>query len=87
MPVSGNKNSLCTEYEVTAKDIALIAELDKKASIINPNIIVAIIESESLQFSLTEVWQEYVDEYLLKSKSFPDRNAALEWIAKNKKQT
>jgi len=77
--------SKCTEYDVTAEDIASIAKLDKKASIINPNIIVAIIESERLLFSLTKLWQKHVEEYVFKTRSFVDRNTALEWVAENKK--
>ncbi|MEO1945249.1 MAG: hypothetical protein ABGY11_13190 [Candidatus Thioglobus sp.] len=78
--------SKCIEYDVSAKDIESIAELDGKASEINPNIIIAIIESESLQFSLTETWQEYLklNKNLFNTKSFTDRNSAIEWIAENK---
>ena len=77
--------SKCTEYDVTADDISAIAALDEQASKINPNIVVAIIESETLRFSLTEVWQASVEDFIFKSKSFNDRNAALEWIEFNKK--
>jgi len=38
--------SKCTEYNVTWKDIVSIAELDQKASELNPNRIVAIVEPE-----------------------------------------
>jgi len=76
--------SKCTEYDVTAKDIEVIAGLDKKASIINPNIIIAVIESESLQFSLTRVWQAYVKKYIFKTKSFKSRDLAIDWITENK---
>jgi len=76
--------SKCTEYDVTADDIAAIAKWDEEASRINPYIIVAIIESEILQFSLTEVWQASVEDFVFKTASFNDRNAALQWIAQNK---
>ncbi|MCW9047284.1 MAG: hypothetical protein OQK46_04325 [Gammaproteobacteria bacterium] len=76
--------SKCTEYDVTAKDIEMIAELDKKASKINPNIIIAVIESESLQFSLTGVWQAYVKNYIFKTETFQSREQAIDWITKNK---
>jgi len=77
--------SKCTEYDVTAKDIEIIAELDKKASKINPNIIIAVVESESLQFSLTKVWQAYVKKYVFKTQAFASRKLALNWISENKK--
>jgi len=76
--------SKCTEYDVTAKDIEVIAELDEKASKINPNIIIAVIESESLQFSLTAVWQAYVKKYIFKTKAFASRELAISWISENK---
>lgn len=76
--------SKCTEYDVTAKEIEIIAELDKKASTINPGIIIAIIESESLQYSLTSVWQAYVKEYIFKTKAFKSRDLAIDWITENK---
>ena len=76
--------SKCTEYNVTWKDIKSIAELDKKASELNPNRIVAIIESENLEFNLTELWQCLVEKFGLKSKSFANRNLAEQWIIENK---
>ena len=76
--------SKCTEYDVTAKDIEIIAELDEKASAINANIIIAVIESESLQFSLTNVWQAYVKTYIFKTKAFATRALAIDWITENK---
>jgi len=76
--------SKCTEYDVTAADIEIIAELDEKASRINPNIIIAVIESESLKFTLTDVWQAYVKKYIFKTQAFSSRENALSWILENK---
>lgn len=76
--------SKCTEYAVSSSDIASIAAVDKKVSEINPNRIVAIIESESLEFSLTELWQSHVEKFGLKSKSFDNRIMAAHWIVANK---
>ncbi len=72
--------SQCTEYNVTANDIASIAELDIQASMNNPGFIMAIIESEYLHFNLTEAWLAYVEEHISKIKSFKNRRTALEWI-------
>ena len=79
--------SKCIEYNVSAEDIKSIAQLDKNASTINPNIVIAIIESESLRYSLSELWQKYVENCVFKTSTFADRNDAIEWIAENKKQT
>jgi len=77
--------SKCTEYNVSAKDIEFIAELDKEASLLNPRLLIAIIESKSLQFSLTGLWQAYVEGCGFNTKSFRDRHSALDWIAENLK--
>jgi len=75
--------SKCTEYDVTAEDIETIAELDKKASRVNPNIVMAVIEPERLLYSLTNLWQAHVEKHIFKTRSFANREQALEWIAKN----
>ena len=73
----------CTEYDVTADDILSIVKLDIQAATINPNIIMAIIESKYLQFSLTEAWYVQVEDYLSKIKSFNNYHSALSWIQDN----
>lgn len=75
--------SKCTEYNVTAEEIQRIAGLDIAAAKINPSIIVAVIESETLRFSLTELWQAQVANSVLKTKSFIQRESAMQWIAEN----
>jgi hypothetical protein len=72
--------SLCTEYDVTSTDIETISQLDRKAAQVNPDIIMAIIESQSLQFSLSEVWQAYVESFIYHIQSFNSRIAAEQWI-------
>lgn len=76
--------SKCIEYDVTANEIEIIAELDEKASTVNPNIIIAVIESESLQYSLTSVWQAYVKKYIFKTSVFASRELAINWVSENK---
>jgi len=78
--------SACTEYAVTAEDIDAIAKLDRKASIVNPDIVIAVIEARGLQFSLTELWQAHLAECRFLTKSFRDRETAVKWISKNAKQ-
>lgn len=73
----------CTEYNVTANEIASIVKLDIQAAKINPNIIMAVIESKYLQFSLTEAWHVQVEDYLSKIKSFNSYHSALNWIQGN----
>lgn len=76
--------SKCTEFDVTVNDIMSISKFDKKASAINPNIIIAIVESESLRFSLSNLWQAKVNDFISKTKSFTNRHEAMAWINANK---
>ena len=72
--------SACTEYVVTADDIENIANLSRIIAKDNPSIIIAIVESKTLKFSLTELWQAIVRQFNIKNSSFQDRKAALEWV-------
>ena len=73
--------SACTEYVVTAGEIEKVAELNHIFAQANPGIVVAIVESRTLQFSLTGLWQALVKKWGLKNKNFYTREAALEWLA------
>ena len=73
--------SRCTEYNVTADEIEAIAELDKKASLVNPDIKIAVIESQNLQFSLTELWQAHLANSEFQTRSFRDRASAMAWLS------
>ena len=76
--------SACTEYVVTADDIEKVAELNRIIARANPGIVMAIVESRTLQFSLTGLWQAIVKKWGLKNKNFYTREAALEWVAVNR---
>jgi len=78
--------SACTEYSVTADDIKKITKLNGLIAKANPNIIMAIVESKTLQFSVTDLWQTIVKKYNFENNSFQDREAALEWVKKNIKK-
>ena len=73
--------SACTEYRVNADDIEAIADLDRQASLINPNIRIAVIESSVLQFSLTELWQAHLADSKFLTRSFGDRESAMRWLS------
>jgi hypothetical protein len=74
--------SHCTEYDVTAADIQEISRLDQLAAQTNPHIIMAIIESNSLYFSLSQVWQAYVEGFVQETRTFTDRESAKQWLLK-----
>ena len=72
--------SKCTEYNVSADDMFEISKYDQVFTAANPNIVMAIIESKSLRYSLSILWQCIVKKQNLNNKSFVDRASALEWI-------
>jgi hypothetical protein len=49
----------CSKYQVYPDDIEKIAVMDDDASKINPNIIIAVISTSSLQYGMTRMWQAY----------------------------
>ena len=72
--------SACTKYNVTTNDILKISEFDRLFAQANPNIIMAIVESKALRFSMTTLWQIIIKKYDFRNNSFKDRDAALKWI-------
>lgn len=70
----------CTKYQVYPEDIVKIAEMDDEASRINPNLLIAVISTTSLQLGMTRMWQAYMKNNLFITKNFPDRPSADNWI-------
>ncbi len=74
--------SNCTEYKVSSSELFEISKYDSIFIQYNPGIVMAIIESRALRFSLSILWQCIVEKQNLKNKSFSDRPSALKWIEK-----
>ena len=70
----------CTKYQVYSEDIEKIAEMDDEASRINPNLIIAVISTTSLQHGMTRMWQAYMKNNVYIIKNFQDRINADNWI-------
>ena len=70
----------CTKYQVYPEDIEKIAEMDDEASRINPNLIIAVISTTSLQHGMTRMWQAYMKNNVFVTKNFLDRISADNWI-------
>ena len=70
----------CTEYRVYPEEIEKIAKMDDKASTINPNLMIAVISTTSLQHGMTSMWQSYLKNNVFITKNFPDRISADKWI-------
>ena len=70
----------CTKYQVYPEDIEEIAEMDDEASRINPNLIIAVISTTSLQHGMTRMWQAYMKNNVFITKNFQDSISADNWI-------
>ena len=72
--------SHCSKYEVFAEEIEAIAEIDNQASEKNPNIIIAVVSTTSIQYGMTEMWRAYLKNDLFVTRNFSDRKSANKWI-------
>jgi hypothetical protein len=70
----------CKEYIVSFAEVQIIAEIDKKASKTNPEIIIVIVAPTDLQFGMSRVWQAYVEESRFLTKVFRERTSAEGWL-------
>jgi hypothetical protein len=70
----------CSKYQVYPDDIEKIAVMDDDASKINPNIIIAVISTTSLQYGMTRMWQAYLTNKLFITRNFSDRISADKWV-------
>ena len=70
----------CSKYQVYPDDIEKIAVMDDDASKINPNIIIAVISTTSLQYGMTRMWQAYLTNNLFITRNFSDRISADKWV-------
>lgn len=75
----------CDEYVVTPGEIKIIAEIDKAASVVNPDITIVIVSPTELQFGMSRMWQAYVEEKIFRTRIFRDRKSADEWIREEMK--
>jgi len=70
----------CTKYQVYAEEIQIIADMDNEAADENPDIIIAVVASTTLQIGMTRMWQAYLRNDCFITKIFPDRKSADRWI-------
>ncbi|MEW6674293.1 MAG: hypothetical protein AB1427_21575, partial [Thermodesulfobacteriota bacterium] len=74
--------SECTEYQVTTKEMRIIADQDIEASKINKHITILLISPTVLQYGMTRMWQVLSEETGFESIIFKDRPSANEYINK-----
>ena len=70
----------CTKFQVSSKEVKIIANQDKSAGKINPNIVIGIISKTDLQYGISRMYQAYVEKSGFLTHVFRDRKNAEEWI-------
>jgi hypothetical protein len=76
----------CTKYEVSHKEIIIIAEQDKVAAKTNPNIVIAFISTSPLQYGISRMYQSYAGDDGFLTEVFKDRKSAESWIEEQLKK-
>ena len=68
------------DFKLTADQIRLLAEQDKKASAKNPDLKVAIVTVSSLTFGMSRMYEALYGEGRWQTKIFSDQADAEKWI-------
>ncbi len=72
--------SKCSEYNVNASDVKVIAEQEREAYNLNPKLVVAFISNSDLQFGMSRMYHALLADQGFESESFDTENDALKWI-------
>ena len=74
--------SECDEYLVDGASVKIIAEQEREASQINPDLKVALIAGSEVQFGMSRMYQSLMAGMGFECDIFEDHEAAIEWINK-----
>jgi hypothetical protein len=74
------------EIDIATKSVDLIAHYCRKASIVNPEAVVAIITNEDLIYGLARMWEILIDETDWETMVFRNRKDAEAWIRERVKE-
>ncbi len=67
--------------DVSTDDIRTLAERDKRAARINPNIIIAVVVGDELALGLTRMWQGLTSSAPFINSIFHSMDEAERWVA------
>jgi hypothetical protein len=68
--------------QVEERDIRQLAEMDKEAAAVNPEIKIVVVAPGDLEYGMARMWLAHVDEGELESRVFRTREEADRWIEK-----
>ncbi len=75
------------DVSISKREIQQIAMQDKRASEINPNMLIAIVAKTDLGFGLSRMWEALAYESSLKTMVFREMSKARQWIKENLEST
>lgn len=67
-------------FEVSSHDVQRIVDQDKAAMVSHPVLLEAVVASTTLQYGLSRMWQQRVDEVRPHTGVFRTRAEAVEWL-------
>ena len=73
--------------DVPTDDIRTLAERDKRAARINPNIIIAVVVGDDLAFGMTRMWQGLTSGAPFVNCVFRSMDEAERWVAEQLEAT
>ena len=74
--------SECDEYLVNGASVKIVAEQEREASQVNPDLVVALIAGSELQFGMSRMYQSLMAGMGFECDIFEDQEAAMKWINK-----
>ena len=75
-----------TEIDIATESVDLIAHYCRKASVVNPEAVVAIVADEDLIYGLARMWEILIDETDWDTMVFRKREDAEAWIRERVKE-
>ncbi len=70
----------CNEYQVSSADVKIIAEQERDAVKLNPELFVAMIAPSDLHFGMSRMYQSLMADLGFECEIFKDRKSADTWI-------
>jgi len=77
----GDRTS-CSEFLPDSSALKRIAELNRKESLRNPGMLLALVAPRDIEYGLSRMFEVFSEDGLFKTKVFRSRDSAEDWIRK-----
>jgi len=74
--------SECDEYLVDGAAVKIVAEQEREASLLNPDLKVALVAESEVQFGMSRMYQSLMAGMGFECDIFEDQEVAMQWINK-----